>query len=152
MTGRNRQVSGTITNEGKGEVPLRYICEHASWFKEHNLRILTDPIDVRRANLIHPRTGEPIRYLQPDFALVFPNDYQLLIFDDGGVHSKPTHIDDDLLKTAALSTLGFKVIRLQHKNNLTPLKLKIAQERLSQIVAWYVESHWIDLDWEVRKK
>ncbi len=142
MTGRNRQVSGVITNEGKGEVPLRYICETASWFKEYNLRILTDPVGV---NLVRPRTGEDL-VLLPDFDLVFPNGYKLLIFDDGPVHYTPTHIDDDLTKTRALSPLGYKVIRLRHKGKLTPKKLKIAQERLGQIVQWYVEPHRIDLD------
>ncbi len=142
MSGRNRQVSGTVQGEGKGEVPLRFMVENADWFKALKLRILTDPVKV---NLVHPRTGEKIDYLLPDFALVYPNGYRILIFDDGGVHFGSTKMDDDVLKTAALSDLGFKVVRLRHKNDLNKAKLKKAYEQLEQIVYWYVEAHWVDL-------
>ncbi len=143
MSGRNRQVSGQVMGEGKGEVPLRFMVESSDWFKDLQLRILTDPVKV---DLIHPRTGEKIDYLLPDFAIVYPNGYRILIFDDGGVHSKPSKIDDDIVKTAALSELGFKVVRLQHKKDLNKEKLKKAYDRLQQIVYWYIEPHWIDLE------
>lgn len=124
-----------VPYEGKGEVPLRFLFEQKGW------RILTNSIELGMAD----EKGRAMKAI-PDMAICLKNGYQFCIYDDGGVHFEPRQIDKDLFYSEALRALGYKVIRIKHKNPITEERGEWLVQTMQKLLNDYTKIEWIDLD------
>lgn len=124
-----------VRGEGKGEVPLRFAFEEAGY------RITTRQIPTE----LHTNNGLEI-VAQPDFCVLYRNNYPVPIFDNGSIHLKPKQIDYDIFIAEALHALGYKTFRFKHRRPLTITRARYAVALFRKIVGEALKPEYVDLE------
>ncbi len=105
-------------------------------FARENRLHMTDAENYLWVHLMKKNTGEKFKrqYIIGDYIADFACISKHLIIEvDGGYHSEPLQIEDDVVRTAWLEKMGWKVIRFTNEEVLADINtvLNIIREHIN---------------------